>query len=195
MANWQLVNGVDSGGPYRQLCDLETGQVQGAKIRDKVYQVADGQRMMPVDPTRSRKAFEKEPYFYRIYRTNWVDIVRKKRLTMQERGVLASLLVCLSWESTYLVHPDSGEVLSLSKLADVLVTDRKQLGKTMDALRAKGLVATIDRGEGREYAYQLNSHVMFYGRMMRDINQHKVFDECAYEPVRRKEYRQRAQVS
>lgn len=190
---WEWVNGEDERGKYRQLANLETGETRGERQYEQVVHVPDGKSVTISDPMRGKKATEKEPYFYRVYRANWDDIVRKKRLTMTERGVLVSLMTCLSWESNYLVHPDTGEILNQTQLAKVLRVDRPSLSDALDRLQSKGLVATVDRGNGREKAYQLNSHVLYYGRLIRDINEHKIFDDSAYEPVVRKNYRQRTQ--
>lgn len=123
------------------------------------------------------------PEFFRVYRTNWVDLVRKRRVTFNEIGVLMSLLAFVGWESCFLVHPKTGENLSEVELAELLGVDRKRLRESIQDLNRKGLVAIVKRGEGRSNHYLLNSHVVFFGKYMKDLSEHAAFAKVEYQPV------------
>jgi biotin operon repressor len=184
-----IVEGEDEQGKYRQLVDDETGEIKSTKRLREIY-VEEGNYLYEFDPSLVDER-KNQPWFFRIYRTNWMDLILKKRLTTNEIGVLVSLMTFLDWESNYLVHPKTRELLSMNRLAELLRVDRKQLDKTVQSLKDKGLVAITDTGRGRGKKVQLNSHVLYFGEKIRDINEHKVFDDVNYKPVVRKTYRQR----
>lgn len=186
-----IIEGEDSKGKYRQFVDEETGEIKHTKYLREMY-VEEGNYLLEIDPS-SREERANEPWFFRVYRTNWMDLILKKRLTFNEIGVLMAMMTFLDWESNYLVHPKTKEVLSTNKLAELLKTDRKRLDQTIQSLKQKGLVAVTDNGNGRAKKYQLNSHIMFFGEQFRDINDHKVFDDAPYKPLIYKRYRQRIQ--
>lgn len=187
--SFELREGTDEKGKYRQYVDTETGEVSEKEYLRSFY-VKDGHYLLQIDPSlKDEKG--RQPWFFRIYRTNWMDLILRKRLSIHELGVLVALMTFLDWESNYLVHPKTKELLSLNKLAELLQTNRDQLDKTIKSLNDKGLVAITSKGKGRGKAFQLNSHVLFYGEKFRDLNEHKVFDDCAYEPVVDKRYKQR----
>ena len=166
---------------FVRVIDIETGEV--------LSQHWDEQRKAPSGrPPDSAK----KPHFYRVYCTNWADLIDKKRLTFVEVGVLMSLLRFTDWESNFLVHPRTGKNLSASEIAGLLKTDRAGLMKHLEALHRKGLLAIVKCG-GNGYAnhYILNSHVVFKGSRMKDLNEHERFSkDCPYEPPLRVRYKE-----
>ncbi len=101
-----------------------------------------------------------------------------------------SLLSFLDWQSPYIVHPDTRQNLSCSGIAKLLSTDRKHIESILDRLCEKGMIAKVNRGIGCSCHYMLNSNVVHFGKNMKDINDAKVFNNCAYEPVVNVKYRE-----
>jgi DNA-binding transcriptional regulator GbsR (MarR family) len=81
--------------------------------------------------------------------------------------------------------------MSESEIAVILQLSRSQLHETIQALVDKGLMAKVNKGNGRESHFMLNTNVCFNGNVIRDINDHNVFTkDCAYKPVVEIKYRQ-----
>jgi hypothetical protein len=97
--------------------------------------------------------------------------------------VLMSLMRFLDWESNYLVHPRTGKNLSINEMAALLKTDRTALTEKLDKLQEKGLVAAVKTGKGYPSHYIINSHIMFKGNKIKDLNDHERFNkDCPYNP-------------
>lgn len=128
--------------------------------------------------------------FMKIYRSNWADICKHRRLSFTEAGVLMHLLAFVGWESNFLVHPKTSENLSESELAELLDCDRSTLHLALKALNNKGVISIVRRGDGRPNHYLFNSHIAFFGKYMKDIHEHEVFADVAYKPVTYIKYRE-----
>lgn len=123
------------------------------------------------------------PYFIKLYRTNWLDIVKKKNLTPTEAGIFSLCLAFVGWETTYLVDPETFELLNESDIAKLTGFDRNTIHTAMESLNSKGLVAIVKKGKGRPNNFQINSNIAFWGSKIKDISEHNVFcKDCAYEP-------------
>lgn len=122
----------------------------------------------------------KQAYFYKLYATNWQDIVKKKRLTFTEIGLFMSLVAFLDWESQFLIDPYTGKNLSCSKIATILSTDRAHVSEIMDRLCDKGLISKVMRGSGCSCHFMLNSNVVHFGKYMKDLRHVEVFKDCKY---------------
>jgi hypothetical protein len=161
---------AESGTKERCLIlDAETGEIYDAfwKVNHKKL------------PGRNAK----KPHFIKLYRTNWVDIVKKKKLSIHEAGLLVILMAYIDWQSPYLVHPDTGENLNEKEIADLLGIHRGHLHNQLDSLCSKGLIAKINKGKGSPNNYMINSNVFFFGSAIKDINDHLVFTkDCEYIP-------------
>ena len=169
----------DNGNIFRQIIDTETGEVI------KEYWVIDTDKL-PGRPTGGKKA-----HFLKLYTTNWRDIVVNKRLNPYEAGIFSMLLAYVGWQSPYIVDPKTGKNMSESEISSLLQIDRSQLHRTIQQLVDKGLVAKINKGNGRESHFMLNTNVCFNGNAIFDINDHVVFTkDCAYKPPVEIKYRQ-----
>ncbi len=135
---------------------------------------------------------KKRPHFMKLYRTNWRDIVKKKRLHPYEAGVFFMCLAFVGWESNFLIHPKTGKNLSCSGLAELIGVHRNQLQPTMESLNRKGLVAVVKTGHGQANHYLLNSNVVFWGSHVKDTSEHDIFgQDCPYSPPVELKYHER----
>lgn len=164
---------------YVTITDVETGD-----LIDGFWRVRRTQKQM-------EHAHKIRARFIKLYEKNWTDIVRRKRLDPYDTGIFVMLTCFMDWESNYLVHPDTRHNLSCSELADLLGVSRTHLHECLERLNAKGLVAIVKRGTGAPNHYLLNTNVVFKGSKIKDINEHQVFEKCAYEPAERIKYRER----
>jgi len=135
----------------------------------------------------------KQPNFYRVYCTNWADVIDRKRLTFSEIGVLMSLMRFVDWESNFLIHPITRQNLSCQEIAKLLNTERNRLNEHMEVLHKKGLLAIVKcGGNGFPNHYILNTNILFKGNRIKDVNEHKRFiKDCAYEPPVKVKYKER----
>ncbi len=164
---------------YVTITDSETGEIIDGFWRER------REKPSGRPPERQRVRF------FKVYEKNWADIIDKKKLTFQEVGVFMTLLRFIDWESNFLVHPKTGKNLSGREIAELLGVDKNRMNDYLNRLNDKGLLAIIKRGRGAPNHYILNTNVVFKGNMIREINEHNVFDSCAYEPVVRIKYKER----
>lgn len=168
-----------NGSVFRQIVDKLTGEVI------KEYWVNE------TDKPIGRPPGGKRAYFFKLYTTNWRDIVSNKRLTPYEAGVFSMLIAYLDWQSPYIVHPKTKRNMSESEIANELKISRSQLHDTLQSLVDKGMIAKVNKGVGRECHFMLNTNVCFNGNTIQDINDHVVFlKDCAYKPVVEIKYRE-----
>lgn len=165
------------------ITDIETGEILDQYWRER--------RKTPSGRPPGNEG--KQPNFYRVYCTNWADIIDKKKLSFAEIGVLMSLMRFVDWESNFLVHPYTRKNLSLQEIANLLKAERKNLIVHMESLHKKGLIAVLKcGGNGFPNHYILNTNVLFKGNKIKDINEHKRFtQDCAYEPPIKVKYKER----
>lgn len=124
----------------------------------------------------------KQPHFYKLYKTNWNEVVKKKHLTPYETGVFFMLLSYVGWESNFLVHPKTGVNLNCSQLSTMLNIARSQLDETLKTLNRKGFIAVVKCGDGGANHYMLNSNVVFWGSKIKDESEHYRFiHDCSLE--------------
>jgi hypothetical protein len=160
-----------NGQDFVRLINSETGQL--------LIEYYDG----PRKKGKQRPPKGRTPEFFRVYRTNWLDIIRKKKLTVHEGGFLMFLMGFIGWESSFLVHPDTGENLTASSLAKVLGMDRGNVSDLLHRLNRQGFVFIVNRGEGRENHIMFNINVAFFGKYLKDIREQKAFTDVAYQPA------------
>jgi len=167
------------GKIFRKIIDKNTGEVV------KEYWINE------TDKPIGRPPDGKKAHFFKLYATNWRDIVLNKRLTPYEAGVFSMLMAFLDWQSPYIVHPKTKRNMSESEIANELKISRSQLHDTIQSLVDKGLVAKVNKGIGRECHFMLNTNVCFNGNAIRDKNDHNVFlKDCAYKPPVTIKYRE-----
>lgn len=121
-------------------------------------------------------------HFFMVYRTNWMDLILKNKLNITEVGMLGSLMTFIDWQSNFLVHPKTKMLLNESTLADLLNCSRGCIRRHITTLNEKGLVAIVKAGSGSPNKYILNSNIAFYGRKIKDINEHLIFNDVEYVP-------------
>lgn len=168
-----------NGKIYRTITDKETGEIISQRWIVE-------QSKMPGRPQGGKKA-----HFYKVYATNWREIIKKKELKLHEVGLLSSLMIFLSWQSAFLVDPETGRAVNESRIADILGYDRGHLHEVLERLIAKGLVAKVTKGNGRGNNYMLNTNLFFFGNTILDINEHNAFlVDCEYDPAIKIKYRQ-----
>jgi hypothetical protein len=168
---------VTDSGIETTAYDAETGQKYGGQWEGTF-------RSAPGRP--AGRFGEDKPEFFRIYCANWADIIDKKRLSFVEVGVFMSLLRFVDWQSNWLVHPKSRRNLNASEIADLLKADRSSMCEHLKRLHDKGMLAAVSTGKGSENHYLLNSHVVFKGKRIQNLNEHDRFckDTYPYKPVR-----------
>jgi hypothetical protein len=165
----------------------------GNGVETDVYDAETGERYagdwkgtLKRRPGRPQGFDLNKPEFFRIYCANWADIIDKKRLSFVEVGVFMSLLRFVDWQSNWLVHPKSRRNLNASEIADLLKADRSSMCEHLKRLHDKGMLAAVSTGKGSENHYLLNSHVVFKGKRIQNLNEHDRFckDTYPYKPVR-----------
>jgi len=169
---------------FVRIVDAETGEVIDQFWRER--------RSKP----SGRPPGGRKPHFMKVYAANWRQIVKEKRLTPVETGVLFMCLAFVGWESNFLVHPKTRKNLGCSELADLIGYSRQGLQPILESLTRKGLIATVKTGDGRANNYILNSHVVFWGNRIGDLSEHEVFNSeaCGYVPAVRVMYRERNEL-
>jgi hypothetical protein len=180
----RIVKETHGAKELTRIIDLETGEI--------INEYWNSRTKSPLG--RPAGSTGKGPHFYRVYCSNWADIIDKKRLSFIEIGVLMSLMRFVDWESNFLVHPVTGKNLNASELAKLLKTSDSHLPTYLDALHKKGLLSVVKcGGNGYPNHYILNSHILFKGNKMKDLNEHERFNkDCPYQPPATVKYRERA---
>jgi len=134
----------------------------------------------------------KNPYFFKVYTSNWRNVLKKKQLTPYETGVFMMCLAFVGWESNFLIHPKTKDNLNCSSLAALLSIERTQLYNTMQTLNKKGLIAVVKCGDGQSNHYMLNSNIVFWGNKIKDKAEHERFtQDCPYDPPIKVKYKER----
>ena len=167
-------------GNKRYVIDEETGEVLHEHTRAEIW-LQPGETAVKVKPGRKRDK-PSNPEFIKLYRTNIIDIITAKRLSMVERGVFFSMLVFVDWQSNYLVHPETKRVLNDSSLSRLIGYERNALAEIAKKLNDKGLIIILKNGIGRGNSYMINTNIVFNGRKIKDINEHRAFDNLSYAP-------------
>lgn len=170
-----------NGRKHVRVLDKETGDVV-SQYYEEARSKPSGRPQKPLDG--------REAEFMKVYRTNLLDVCHNRRLTFNEAGVLMHLLSFVSWESNFLVNPKTKENISESEMADYLKCDRSTLHDALTALNDKGMISIVKRGNGRPNHFLFNSHIAFFGKYMKDLNEHTVFGNVAYEPPVRIKYKE-----
>lgn len=136
-------------------------------------------------PTEKKKKSNSptNPDFICIFRDNWNDLVRNKKLSFADRGVLMSLIGFTDWRSNILVHPDTHQVLNESTLANLLSCDRTHLSGHLASLNKKGLIGIVKTGDRTPNKYMMNSNLSIFGKTLKDTAEHGFFKDAEWKPV------------
>ena len=158
----------------------DDGEVLHEHTKSDVW-LQPGERIAIVKPGR-RTDKPTSPEFIKLYRTNIIEVITSKKLSMTERGVFLSLLIFVDWQSNFLVHPTTKRVLNDSSISSLIGYDRSALADVVKRLNDKGLIIILKNGNGRGNSYMINTNLVFNGRRIKDVNEHKAFENVAYKP-------------
>ena len=174
----------------RVIVDKNTGEKLYTQYRIKDIWRQDDEKVMvhKIGSGRKQKGKKKSntpsnPDFICVYRDNWNDLIRKKKLSFGERWVLMSLIGFTDWRSNILVHPDTHQVLNESSLAALLQCDRKQLSTYLASLNKCGLIAIVKTGDRTPNKYMVNSNLAVFGKTLKDTAEHGVFKNVEWKPI------------
>lgn len=170
----------------------EDGEILHEHIRQSIW-LQPGETAIVVKPGRKQDK-PASPEFIKLYRTNIIEIITAKKLSMVERGVFLSMLVFIDWQSNFLVHPETKKVLNNSSLSKLIGYDRYALADIAKKLNDKGLIIILKNGNGRGNSYMVNTNIVFNGRKIKDVNEHKAFDNLSYRPKVKVKYQQEKPV-
>ena len=171
--------------------DIHTGEKLFTQYRTKdIWSQRDEKVMVHKlkpykKPTEDKKKGNTptNPDFICIFRDNWNDLVRRKKLSFADRGVLMSLIGFTNWRSNILVHPETYQVLNESTLAKLLDCDRSHLSKHLESLNKAGLIAIVKTGDRTPNKYMMNSNLYIFGKTLRDRDEHGFFKEVEWKPI------------
>lgn len=174
-----VIIGVEKTGKskYQTITDKETGEVIG-------------ENWITSNNKKPGRPKGKDAYFIKLYRSNLVDIVNKRKLDLNEAGLLFMLLAYIGWQTPYIINPATKNNMNASEIANQLKLDRSHCADLLDRLVSKGVLSKINRGSGKPNHYMINTNISFYGKTIDDINHVDVFKNCAYEPKLKIKYTQ-----
>ena len=138
-------------------------------------------------PAKSNQSFKK------LYDVNFDYLVDSGILTNNEMGVFAKLMRFVDWESSYLVHPQTGSNMTMSQLAKWLRMSPNEMMDYMNRLNSKGLITIAKRG-GNGYAnhFIFNNQILHRGSKIKDIRQVDHFlGECPFDAPKKVRYKER----
>jgi hypothetical protein len=164
------------------IADKETGEILG-------------QNWITTNNKKPGRPKGKEAYFIKLYRSNLADIVNKKKLDLNEAGLLFMLLAYCGWQTPYIINPKTKSNMSASDIATALKLERTHCAELLDRLVTKGILSKINRGAGKPNHYMINTNIAFYGKTIDDINHVDVFKNCAYDPQLEIKYTQTPNIN
>jgi len=165
------------GRVRRTFIDLETGEVVGNGIH--------GYRATTKPPGKVD-----QPPFAKLWMPNLLKLIRDKELKQGEKALLFDLLVFLDWQSTMLVHPESGHAVSSREIADYIGLSSSFVSDTLTALHDKGIIGKFSAGKGRPFKYHFNCNIAFFGKNLNDPRDYERFNtDCAFTPKIRIDYK------
>lgn len=175
-----------SNGDLFMIFRDKNGNILGEKV---IESEENRKKMEENDRLKHRPPSRKgQPPFARLWIANLIQIVREKskerKLSNSEAGVLFKLMAFLNWQSTILVHPDTGKAVNTKEIAVFLGMELNYLSQHLEKLIQKGFISRNYAGKGRAYKYQFNCHLAFFGSRMNDIAERDLFDpdSCSYIP-------------
>ncbi|MDY3987780.1 MAG: winged helix-turn-helix transcriptional regulator [Massilioclostridium sp.] len=127
--------------------------------------------------------------FIKLYRTNLTDIVKKKKLDLNEAGLFMLILSMSGWQTPYIQDPETKRNASLSDIARFTGYSRSHISVIMERLCKKGIIAKVNRGEGKACHFMINTNISFFGKTIDDIRHTDTFTDCAYEQAVTVKYR------
>jgi hypothetical protein len=154
---------------FVQLVDKNTGEVLESYWKEK--------RGKP-----SGRPPGKQPGFFRLWRTNWRNIGGVRKLRFYDAGVFFHLVQYLGWQTPWLVDGKTGRNLSETDIADLLELDVSNCRKVLKRLCDAGLLSISNNGQGRPIGVRLNPHLVFYGKLVKDLADVAEFDKSAWQP-------------
>lgn len=169
---------------------LEPGDLM-VGVMDDVVEAGDKRFVVKGEDSAAAKVQDEPdiPYkndvaYLRIFKTNLLDIVKNQRLKVSEIGILTSMMAFADWNTNRVVHPDSGNTLSVSELARLLGMDRGNLGQAVRALAEKGVILIQQNPEANEKYIVINAQIAHFGKFLSNMEEHQqMWDKGPYTPA------------
>jgi hypothetical protein len=164
--------------------DVDTGELRAMTPDDVVEEVkpkapkgkAKNEENGGVIPPKTHNLY------FRVYKTNWADLVLKSGLSFSQLGLLVALMAYADWGTNRLVHPETKQLLSINALAELWNKNRKHLSESLYDLEDKGLISLV--GHGASKYILVNAQVLWFGKFMSNIKEHvEQFKDAEYKPV------------
>jgi len=181
---------IDTKTEYHPLSDGDTLMLvrkdTGEIIHEHVVESEENRKK------RLERRYRKgQPPFARLWMANLIQIVREKKLSNPEAGLLFKLMAFLNWQSTILVHPDTEGLLILKKLLNLSEPTRLPLQATRQA-NSKRFNFSQPSWAGEIVQIHFNCHLAFFGSKMNDITEKDLFDPdtCDYTPAQYIQFKQ-----
>jgi hypothetical protein len=102
----------------------------------------------------------KQPHSIKVYREFWLDLVRGKKITLHEAGVIGALMGYIGKGSQYVLNPKTKEPANISVLAKLIRMDRSGLCDSLKRLESQGLLT--QEKVGRSNRIRLNPGMVSY---------------------------------
>jgi hypothetical protein len=181
----EMVKQVESVDTITQIETLDSGKEHSVTIDRKTGEiVSESWRVFRKSPGgKQPKSVSGQPPFARVWMTNLIQIVKQKKLSNSEAGLLFKLMAFLDWQGTMLVHPEKGYAANTNEIAAYLGMNADYFAQQIENLCQKGLIGKFSAGKGRPYRYHFNCNLAFFGSRMNDPRDYDRFNrDCAYEP-------------
>ena len=159
-----------ANGSFQVISDKETGEILSEQWINKS------------NKKPGRKPNSEKIHFIKIYKTNLHQIVKDKKLEMNEAGLLFCLLPYIGWQTAYIVNPVTGKNINESEIAHELEKDRSHIHDILEKLVSKGMISKVVRGKGLPNHFMININIAFWGKAIDDLSHVDVFNDCAYVP-------------
>lgn len=164
--------GEDSRGEFRQQIDIQTGELIGEReYRPHIY-LKPGEYALKIDATKKRR----KQHFIKYFDDITLPLIESDRISTYECGVLLKLLHLVDWESNFLVHPKTGQIMNTKEISEYLHIKRDQLDKVMYSLCELGIIKIIG-DKGYRKMYILNPDCALRGKQLKDDNIRKLFNK------------------
>jgi hypothetical protein len=160
----------------------KTGKSKYQVVTDKETGETISESWITSSKSKPGRPKGKDAYFIKLYRSNLTDIVNKRKLDLNEAGLLLMLLAYCGWQTPYIINPKTKNNMNASEIASELKLERTHCSDLLDRLVTKGVLSKINRGAGKPNHYMVNINISFYGKTIDDLNHIDVFKNCAYEP-------------
>lgn len=102
----------------------------------------------------------KKPHTIHICRDFWLDLIRSRRISFSEAGVLGGMMALMSMGSQYALRPKTKKPANVTDIAKFMRMDRSNIGEALKRLEAEGLI--FREKVGRSARFRLNPDMVSY---------------------------------